>query len=73
MDHFQKNVELYNYIVLGSDSTCNAYKSLRNIADDINVDYSTISKKLKNSLDKLKCFVSPKGNQENFYYIIKIN
>ena len=71
MEDFQKSVEMYNYVVLGSDSTCNAYSSLRNISNEINVDYSTISKKLKQN--NLNCFVSPKGNTEIHYYIIKIN
>ena len=39
MDEFIKSVECYNYFVLGSDSSCNVYKSLREIQDDINVDY----------------------------------
>lgn len=71
MDIFRKSVECYNYIVLGSDSSCNVYKSLRSISQDINVDYSTISKKMKSSLDNKSCFVSPKGVSETFYYIVK--
>jgi len=71
MDSFQKSVECYNYIVLCSDSSCNVYKSLRAISQDINVDYSTISKKMKSSLNNNSCFVNPKGVSDTFYYIVK--
>lgn len=64
MDDFVKSVECYYYIVLGSDSSCNVYKSLREIQDDISVDYSTISKKLK---DNNRCFVTPKASETHYY------
>lgn len=64
MDEFIKSVELYNYFVLGSDSSCNVYKSLREIQDDINVDYSTISKKLK---ENNTCYVTPKSSDTNYF------
>ncbi len=64
MNDFVKSVECYYYFVLGSDSSCNVYKSLREIQDDICVDYSTISKKLKE--DKT-CFVTPKGSETHYY------
>ena len=64
MDDFVKSVECYYYFVLGSDSSCNVYKSLREIQDDINVDYSTISKKLK---EDNTCFVTPKGSETHYF------
>ena len=64
MDDFVKSVECYYYFVLGSDSSCNGYKSLREIQDDINVDYSTISKKLK---EDNTCFVTPKGSKTHYF------
>jgi hypothetical protein len=64
MDDFVKSVECYYYFVLGSDSSCNVYKSLREIQDDISVDYSTISKKLK---EDNTCFVTPKGSETHYY------
>ena len=64
MDNFVKSVECYYYFVLGSDSSCNVYKSLREIQDDINVDYSTISKKLK---EDNTCFVTPKGSETHYF------
>lgn len=67
MDEFVKSVDCYFYFVLGSDSSCNVYKSLREINDDIGVDYSTISKKLK---DSNSCYVTPKG-VDIYYYINK--
>ena len=71
MEDFQKSVEDYNYIVLGSDSSCNIYKSLRSIANDINIDHSTISKKLKSNTNTTRCFVTPKCNTDTYYYIVK--
>ena len=43
-----KSVKILCYFVLGSDSTCNVYiNPWGEIQDDISVDYSTISKKIK--------------------------
>ena len=47
MDEFQKQIKELNYIVLSDDGFCNAYTSLRTMSNEILVDYSTISKKLK--------------------------
>jgi|TARA_Y100000992_G_C21106387_1_gene415115 hypothetical protein len=71
MDKFQKNVECYNYMVLSSHNTCNVYTSLRSISQDIDVDYTTISKKMKNSLNNKCCFVAPKNEIDIYYYIVK--
>ena len=69
MDEFIKSVECYHYFVLGSDSSCNVYKSLREMQDNIGVDYSTISKKLKENDNN--CYVTPKGSSETYYYVKK--
>ena len=71
MDDFKILVESYNYLVLGSDTSCNVYSSLRNISNEICVDYSTISKKLSNNSNY--CIVSPKKSPNLYYYIKKIN
>ena len=47
MDNFKGLIKNYKYLVLGNDSTCNCYRSLRDISTEIVVDYTTISKKLK--------------------------
>ena len=72
MDEFVKYVESYNYMVLGSDSSCNIYKSLRSISQEIEVDYSTISKKMKNSSNNKNCIVTPKNGVNIYYYIVKL-
>ena len=47
MDEFADLIQHYKLFVLGNDNTCNCYRSLRDISNEIVVDYSTISKKLK--------------------------
>jgi len=71
MINFEKEVEEYNYFVFKSDNTCNVYKSLRAISNDINVDYSTISKKIKKNGDTTSCVVAPKNAPNTYYYIVK--
>ena len=43
MDRYVKSLK---YLVVFPDKTTKFYKSLRRIADDISVDYSTISRRL---------------------------
>ena len=66
---FKDDVYLYKYLVLGNFGYCNVFKSLRYISDEILVDYSTISKKLKENQDGCFC-VSKHDNQT--YFIRKI-
>ena len=42
--NFKEEVYLYKYLVLSSNGYCNVFQSLRLIAQEILVDYSTISK-----------------------------
>jgi len=71
MNEFEKQVEEYNYFVFNSDNTCNIYKSLRAISNDIEVDYSTISKKIKKGDNTTSCVVTPKNTPNTYYYIVK--
>ncbi len=70
MDEFVDLISNYKYLVLGNDTTCNVYKSLRDMSNEINVDYSTISKKLKENEGNW-CFCTSKQSKCN-YYIKKI-
>jgi hypothetical protein len=52
MDEFQQYIEKQKYLLImcdGNTNHCNTYNSLRTLSRDIDIDYSTISKKLKNS------------------------
>ena len=70
MDEFQKQIKELTYIVLSDDGFCNAYTSLRTMSNEIFVDYSTISKKLKVNNNEF-CFCTAKESKTN-YYIKKI-
>jgi hypothetical protein len=66
MDNFVDLIQNYKYLVIGNDNTCNVYKSLRDISNDINVDYSTISKNLNDT------GICTSKETKNHYYIKKI-
>lgn len=66
-DFLQKN----NYLVIREDRNYQLYSSLRNIAKDICIDYTTISKKINES-KKYDCFCKSKQTEEIFY-IKKLN
>ena len=61
-------VEKMKYLVVYPDASSKLYKSLRDIAVDICVDSSTISKKLSSG----EHIVQAKGS-EYIFYIMKIN
>ena len=44
---FEEEVYLYKYLVMSPSGYCNVFQSLRLISQEIFVDYTTISKKLK--------------------------
>ena len=44
--HTERYVKSLKYLVVFPDKTTTFYKSLRKIAEDISVDYSTISRRL---------------------------
>ena len=70
MDEFQSQIQTLNYNVLSNDGFCNAYTSLRTMSNEISVDYSTISKKLKVNNGEF-CFCISKETK-SIYYIKKI-
>jgi len=69
--NFKEEVYLYKYLVLSSNGYCNVFQSLRLIAQEILVDYSTISKKLKDGEEDEGCFCISKIDKET-YFIRKI-
>jgi len=66
MDNFKELITHYKYLVLGNDNTCNCYRSLRDISTEIIVDYSTISKKLKENGGEW-CLCTSKESKSHFY------
>ncbi len=66
---FESYFKKLNYLVIYPDKSTKFYKSLRNISEDILVDYSTISKKL---VDSDNCYVICRLNNYMFY-IKKMN
>lgn len=66
MDNFKGLIKNYKYLVLGNDSTCNCYRSLRDISTEIVVDYTTISKKLKENGGGW-CLCTSKESKSHFY------
>ena len=67
-DELKDFVNKMKYIVVYPDASSKLYKSLRDIAEDICVDSSTISKKLASKENIVKA----KGT-EYIFYIMKIN
>lgn len=59
----QDYLNKYKYIVVFPDKKVELYKSLRDIQNDISIDSSTISKKLKNE----EHMFTPKGSEYIFY------
>lgn len=66
---FEEEVYLYKYIVMNPNGYCNVFQSLRLISQEILVDYTTISKKLKENENG--CFCVSKNDKET-YFIKKI-
>ena len=66
MEDFSKLISGYKYLVLGNDNTCNVFKSLRDISNDISVDYTTISKKLKENNNEY-CYCVSKETKGIFF------
>ena len=65
-EDFNEYLKTLNYLVVYPDKTTKFYKSLRSISEDIYVDYTTISKRLK---DESSCMVICRLN--NFMFYIK--
>lgn len=68
MDELEKYIVDMKYMVTKLNET-KLYNSLRNISNDIKVDFTTISKKLK---DNNECFCKSKETK-TFYFIKKVN
>ena len=60
LEMLQKN----KYLVIRENGSCRLYASLRDISQDIGVDYTTISKKLKTDPDF--CVCRAKTTRENY-------
>jgi len=63
-NEFEIYFKTLNYLVIYPDKTTKFYKSLRKISEDIYVDYTTISKKLK---EDESCYVISRVNNYMFY------
>jgi len=70
MDEFQKQIEEMRYIILSNDGIMNVFTSLRTMSQKIEVDFSTISKKLKSN-DGI-CYCTSKETRI-IYYIKRIH
>ena len=68
MEELQKYVNKVKYLVI-NDNIPKLYSSLRNISCEIKIDYSTISKKLKENNNQ--CFCISKETKK-FYFIKKL-
>jgi len=60
---------IQQYVVIDKYQTAFTFVSLRDISKMLNINHSTIGKKLK---DNIFCMVKSKQSQ-NIYYITKIN
>lgn len=60
LEMLQKN----KYLVIRENGSCRLYASLRDISQDIGVDYTTISKKLKTNPDF--CICRAKTTRESY-------
>tara|TARA_B100000795_G_scaffold269436_1_gene258794 strand:- start:4942 stop:5175 length:234 start_codon:yes stop_codon:yes gene_type:complete len=65
---FEEHIRTLNYLVIYPDKSTKFYKSLRKITEDICVDYTTISKKLK---DDDSCYVTSRVD-DYMYYVKKM-
>jgi len=63
-DEFENKIGLHKYFVICEDDTMFIYKSLRDISKNTDINYSTISKKLKN---KNNCFCKSKKNKLKYF------
>ena len=70
MDNLFKSWNKYKYLTIDENKKSDIYTSLRDISKNINVDYSTISKKLKEDSDNCVC---TSKKTKKCYLIKKIN
>ena len=65
IDSIDSIFKKFKYLVINENENCKLYVSLRDIAKDISVDFTTISKKLKISPES--CICRSKTTKESFY------
>ena len=61
---FSEMLQKNKYLVIRENGSCRLYASLRDISQDIGVDYTTISKKLKTNPDF--CVCCAKASRERY-------
>ncbi len=64
MNTFPNILKRYKYLVITKHESCKLYSSLRDIAKDIGVDFTTISKKLKTNPEL--CICHAKTTKESY-------
>ena len=55
MSSFSDMLKKYKYLVISKNESCKLYASLRDISQDIGVDFTTISKKLRTEPECCVC------------------
>lgn len=69
MEIFADYIKKIKYVVVSENKTCELFTSLRQISKKIDINFSTISKNLK---DEGKCFCTSKITKKQ-YYIYKLS
>ena len=65
MDNLIEICNKYKYLTIDEDGKSEVYTSLRQISQNINVDYPTISKRLKENDGQCAC--TSKTTKKNYY------
>jgi len=69
MEIFTDYIKKIKYVVISENKTCELFTSLRQISKKTDINFSTISKNLK---DEGKCFCTSKITKKQ-YYIYKLS
>jgi hypothetical protein len=69
MEIFADYIKKIKYVVISENKTCELFTSLRQISKKTDINFSTISKNLK---DEGKCFCTSKITKKQ-YYIYKLS
>lgn len=64
MSYFTNIIKKHKYLVITNVENCKLYTSLREISKDIDVDFTTISKKLK--INPECCICQAKTTKESY-------
>ena len=70
-DEFIEHIKSVKYLVIFPDTSCKMYFTLREVADDISIDHTTIYKHLKNDVHCFCEFFFHCG-LENFLVIFSV-